>query len=314
MLCELSVIVPTYNRSELLRRCLASVLAEQSVKMEVLVADNASPDDTQAILASFADARLRYWRHETNVGIEKNILSLLKKARGEWVLCITDDDYLLPGGLRCLVAMAREDRSLGVILSAMKVVDVQGNFIRAYRFHDRTLKFAPGLDSLIGLVEASHVLSGIMMRREWIDIAGMEATEGSLYPQMYAVGSVLREHSGAYRDECILAHTTGNATDWDYAVDFMVGPRIRLINHLLPAPLWNAEREALLSRLRSEIVRHHVPVSLRKSVGAFLRHQRALLGYPEVALSGHYWLDLSLLIATVSWRKVRARKSCQGMS
>lgn len=305
MACEVSVLIPTYNRARLLDRCLESVLAYPRENIEVLVADNATTDDTPNILAKFGDPRLRYWRHAINVGIERNILSLVRAAKGEWIFFLTDDDYLLPGGLEKLLAVAKAQPNSGVILSDARAVDIDGNYIRTFEFYGETKAFAAGLDALIVFFEAAHVLSRIFMRRQWVDLAGTEATLGSLYPQMYMVGSVVREHPAFYLKESIVAHTMGNVTDWDYTADFMIGPRIAMIKHLLPLPEWRREREALLSKLRDEIRTSHFPVTYHRSLGAFLRHQLALLRHPEVALSLQYWSSLADFAFSGGWRFIK---------
>lgn len=63
----ISILVPTYNRADLLRECLDSTLTT-TVPCEVLISDNGSADDTPAVVASYDDPRLQYFRHETTMG------------------------------------------------------------------------------------------------------------------------------------------------------------------------------------------------------------------------------------------------------
>lgn len=292
----ISVIIPTFNRAPLLERCLKSVLAFPISDIEVLVADNASEDNTQEILKSITDKRLVFYKNEFNIGIEKNILKLLKNARGKWIFCLTDDDYLLPNGLERVLTIAQSDESIGVVLSPLQIVDITGQPQWIYHFYKETKKFSPGLESLVHMFWPTHVFSGILVRRQWIDIAGMQRTLGSLYSQMYMVGSILREHAGYYLDETTVAHTTGNETAWDYSVDFMVGARISLIKDMLPTPQWERERKALIDQIIDEIRTSQMTLSRQKSMAAFIKHQKALLHYPEIAYSSKYWGNLFLFL------------------
>jgi glycosyltransferase involved in cell wall biosynthesis len=292
----ISVIIPTFNRASLLERCIKSVLASPIADMEVLVADNASEDNTQEILSSITDKRLVFYKNEFNIGIEKNILNLLKNAQGEWIFCLTDDDYLFSNGLEQLLTIAQSDASIGVVLSPLEIVDITGQPQWTYHFHNETTKFSPGLESLVHMFWPTHVFSGILVRKQWIDMAGIQRTLGSLYSQMYMVGSVLREHAGYYLDETTVAHTTGNETAWDYSVDFMVGARINLIKDMLPTPQWQRERKALIDQIIDEIRTSQMALSRQKSMSAFINHQKALLRYPEIAYSSKYWGNLFLFL------------------
>src|SRR6185436_15663072 len=55
-----SVVIPTYNRSDLLRQAVESVLAQTLDDLEVVVSDNHSTDDTRDVIAGFDDPRVRY--------------------------------------------------------------------------------------------------------------------------------------------------------------------------------------------------------------------------------------------------------------
>ena len=63
------VIVPCYNYGEMLTDCVASILSQEEVDVRVLIVDDASPDDTEAIGRRLAaDPRVTFWRHSVNRG------------------------------------------------------------------------------------------------------------------------------------------------------------------------------------------------------------------------------------------------------
>lgn len=94
---RVSVCVATYNRAHYLRSTLASVLEQDFHDLEVLVSDDASNDATAEVVRSFSDARIRYTRNSTNLGLWGNTNQCLRTARGEYVICLQDDDAMLPG-------------------------------------------------------------------------------------------------------------------------------------------------------------------------------------------------------------------------
>jgi glycosyltransferase involved in cell wall biosynthesis len=98
---DVSVIVPTRNRSRLLTATLGSVLRQRDVNLEVIIVDEASTDDTAAILAAAAreDPRLRIIRHETARGVSTARNRGAAAASGEWVAFVDDDDLWAPDKL-----------------------------------------------------------------------------------------------------------------------------------------------------------------------------------------------------------------------
>src|SRR3990167_9273045 len=94
----ISVVIPTYNRAKYLDKCLRSVLIQTDCDFEVIVSDNASPDNTPAVINGFlSDERIRYLRNKSNLGILENIYQVTRAARGQYIFYLSDDDYLLPG-------------------------------------------------------------------------------------------------------------------------------------------------------------------------------------------------------------------------
>jgi glycosyltransferase involved in cell wall biosynthesis len=96
---DVSVVVPTRNRSALLALTLRSVLRQQEVDFEVIVVDEASSDDTPAVLAALGDPRVRVIRHETVHGLPAARNRGAAAARGDWLAFIDDDDLWAPDKL-----------------------------------------------------------------------------------------------------------------------------------------------------------------------------------------------------------------------
>jgi abequosyltransferase len=99
----LTLAVPTYDRSQYLATFLNAIapqLAGES-RVELLISDNASPDDTAALVRMYQAKGLsiRYIRNETNVGADRNILQCFEQAAGKYVWICGDDDVVEPFGL-----------------------------------------------------------------------------------------------------------------------------------------------------------------------------------------------------------------------
>lgn len=102
-----SVLLPTRNGGAFLENCLHSVLEQNYSDFELVVSDNANSDSTPDILRAFAgDPRLKILRQEQPLPVHENWTATFENSRGDYVLMMGDDDYLLPGTL------ARLDQTL----------------------------------------------------------------------------------------------------------------------------------------------------------------------------------------------------------
>jgi glycosyltransferase involved in cell wall biosynthesis len=95
---EVSVVIPTRGRVDLLR-CAVGTALGQSADVEVVVVDDASADGTAAWLADHTDARLRVVRHATPLGVSAARNSGVRAARGAWIAFLDDDDAWAPDKL-----------------------------------------------------------------------------------------------------------------------------------------------------------------------------------------------------------------------
>lgn len=91
-----SVIIPTYNRARVLHRAMRSVLAQTHRNLELIIADDASTDDTEEMVKSFGDDRIVYLRQERNRGASAARNLGLAHARGALIAFQdSDDEWLL---------------------------------------------------------------------------------------------------------------------------------------------------------------------------------------------------------------------------
>ncbi|MGL5836519.1 MAG: glycosyltransferase family 2 protein [Waterburya sp.] len=95
-----SVIIPTYNRGDLIGRAIASVIAQTYQNFEIIVVDDASTEDIAQAIACIDDPRLRSIRHETNLGGSAARNTGIKAAQGAFVAFLDSDDTWLPHKLQ----------------------------------------------------------------------------------------------------------------------------------------------------------------------------------------------------------------------
>jgi len=95
-----SAIIPTYNRADVLPAAIDSVLAQTHEDLELLVVDDGSTDDTEAVVTGYDDDRVRYVAHETNRGANVARNTGIEEAKGTYVAFLDSDDRWRPTKLQ----------------------------------------------------------------------------------------------------------------------------------------------------------------------------------------------------------------------
>jgi hypothetical protein len=125
-----SIIIPVYNRAAMLRQALASALAQTYGDLEVLIVDDASTDDTPAVIEELqrSDPRVRSIRRENGgPGLARESGRL--EARGEFLQYLDSDDLLSPRKLELQVAALRANADAGVAYGMVRYRDAAGRGI-----------------------------------------------------------------------------------------------------------------------------------------------------------------------------------------
>jgi glycosyltransferase involved in cell wall biosynthesis len=123
----ITVIITSYNYAHYLRTSVGSVLRQDFPSFELVVVDNASTDDTDAVIAEFAnDERLRYIKNPVNIGLTPNHNHGLRNARGDYVLFVSADDMLLPGHLRRCYDYLQAQPETDVLYTGAMFIDAAG--------------------------------------------------------------------------------------------------------------------------------------------------------------------------------------------
>lgn len=104
---EVSVVIPTYNRQDTILRAVGSVLGQTHRDLELIVVDDASTDDTEAVLAGIGDPRLRQHRHTQNRGAAAARNTGIAAATGDCIAFLDSDDAWLPHKLELQLAALR---------------------------------------------------------------------------------------------------------------------------------------------------------------------------------------------------------------
>lgn len=121
-----SVILPTFDRPDLLPRAVGSVLAQTHADLELIVIDDGSREDVEPVLAPFADHRIRLVRLPQNRGLSAARNAGLAAARGAHLAFQDDDDVWHPEKLARQLRVLSERPEVGVVYCDMNRIHRDG--------------------------------------------------------------------------------------------------------------------------------------------------------------------------------------------
>jgi glycosyltransferase involved in cell wall biosynthesis len=140
---KLGIIIPTYNRSKLLTRCVQSVICEPG-DFEVLIINDNSPDDTDDVVKSFEDYRIKYIKKAKNGGVNSARNLAFQNSDCEWMFCLDDDEEMLPGGVGIILKRLQEmPQNYNVAYFNSKIIKDQEAFTGGFHFEEDVEYYDP---------------------------------------------------------------------------------------------------------------------------------------------------------------------------
>lgn len=257
---RVSILIPAYNRAELLRLTLESALRQTIDDYEIVVVDDGSTDDTAAVVRSIApSARYIY---QDNQGIPEVLNRCVRETRGEYVQFLGSDDLLLPDTLARSAAVLDSHPRVALVHGAATIIDgagkeryisrppfVKGDYVRS------------GREEIGDLLFSNHIVATtVMARRSCLIEAGLFDARLKLYEDWNLWTRIARRHDIAYLDQplaCYRVHfgPTGSV---------FAGASAREIDRYRRMHLNEVLRDEEFRGLRRRaMARHHMVVARR---------------------------------------------------
>lgn len=170
----ISVVMPVYNGERFIKLAIDSILAQTYSDLELIIIDDGSKDDSAAIVKSFKDSRIRYYR-QNNSGVAAARNKGLSKAKGEYVAMHDADDISLEDRLEKQVNFLETNKSVGLVGSNYQIINEAGQWVGSTNVftHPDDLDLAIKLFNQFGQ-------GTVMMRRSLLT--------GSSYDQAFKLG------------------------------------------------------------------------------------------------------------------------------
>lgn len=178
-----SILIPAYKK-KYLYEAVYSVLSQTYRGFEVIIVNDCSPEDLTSVVNLFDDKRIRYYTNERNYGAQhvvENWNRCLELCSGNWVICMGDDDMLMPNCLETYANLIQESPDVDLLHGRVRQIDDKGNLITI-------LEERPQLESTY-----SYMIGRMSMRKQYIGDFCFKRSrlikEGGFYSLPYAWGS-----------------------------------------------------------------------------------------------------------------------------
>jgi glycosyltransferase involved in cell wall biosynthesis len=104
-----SIIMPSWNTGRFIAESIQSVIDQTYKKWELLIVDDCSTDNTDEVVSSFKDYRIKYFKNEKNLGAALTRNRALREAQGEWIAFLDSDDLWTPEKLEKMITFMKEN-------------------------------------------------------------------------------------------------------------------------------------------------------------------------------------------------------------
>lgn len=130
----ISVIIATYNRQDLLPKSLDSILAQTYRNFEIIIVDDASPDDTRSVVADYQKHydNIRYFRLETNQGPGAARNHGIQHAKGNYIAIMDDDDVCVQERLEIQLQFMLDNPDVDLCFGLVEWIDKHGEILRRF--------------------------------------------------------------------------------------------------------------------------------------------------------------------------------------
>ena len=221
---NLSIIIPTYKRKDRLEKTISSILDSDSENIEFIFVDNNSKDGTEELIKNHQqdDKRIRYFKNQTNIGANRNIYRGYLESFSDWIMILTDDDYLKKGFLEEVLELIKKNKECGLIIPAKKDEELVYNQTTRVKSSEEAFKVAYG---------SSGVITGLMFNKKYLNSVKWKLDD-SIYPQISLASQISLISDIIYmvpENKPIIGKWGDNIINLERPIDFGVIERINIL-------------------------------------------------------------------------------------
>lgn len=194
---DFTIVTPSYNYGRFIGQCLDSVAAQEGVRLEHLVMDGGSSDNTAEVVAGYPHAS---FFQEPDKGMTDAINKGFRKAKGDWLMWLNADDRLKPRALAAVKEFAEKHPEADVIYGGWDYVDAEGNFRRRMQSLPFDLRILVQQGCYIGSTACFYRRSSTIGEGHLLDADFGFCMDGEYYARLAHLGKRFANMPGILAD------------------------------------------------------------------------------------------------------------------
>jgi glycosyltransferase involved in cell wall biosynthesis len=261
----ITIIIPTYKRPKLLKRAIFSALNQTFSRIQVIVYDDASNDETEEIVRECIekDPRIAYHRHEQNIGLIQNYQYSLSRVKTEYFSFLSDDDVLFPWFCEETLQGFKQSPKCAFSAGSAIIMSEEGKVIRVpLDLWKREGVFAPP-EGVLEMISKYPIPSCILFHRKVIDTISIDRDNSLTWDCDFLLQSAARfpfhiskRPCGIYLHHSSFSNSKG-FEEWSFSMK-------RMIERLNLNPLLNAEtKKKAAGLINKDLEKLNKPIILR---------------------------------------------------
>lgn len=193
---KFSICLPAYNGDSVIAETIQSILSQDFNNFELIIVDDNSKDNTESVVKSFKDKRIKYYKNQTNLGFQKNIRVARKKAIGDIIYLMAQDDILAKGALSNTYKAFKISEDIGAVTRAYYWFDKEINTpVRAKDLlnpdKDEIVTIKDNYQRVITVFKTLDQMSGLAYRAKYMDLDFHD----DIFPShVYPFASIFKRH------------------------------------------------------------------------------------------------------------------------
>jgi hypothetical protein len=120
---KVSIVLPTYNGSQYIHKSIKSCLRQTHDNIELIIVDDGSTEDIEGIVRSYADSRIKFCRHEVNLGLPKALNTGFRESTGTYLTWTSDDNYYATSAIEEMARFLQTYPELHFVYTEYWVID-----------------------------------------------------------------------------------------------------------------------------------------------------------------------------------------------
>lgn len=251
----ISFVVPCYNYARYLGECVASILEQQGdYAFEVILIDDASTDETVALLKSFVDPRIRVVYHEVNQGHAKTVAEGLRLSRGKYAARIDPDDRYRRNFLSLTMPLLEKHPEVGAVYGDVALIDERGEITAERSDREHNGRDFKG-NELVQLLEKNFICAPSLIARREAWINALPVPEGLAFNDWYFTLMMARKYEFYYLNQVLADYRVHAANHHTKVVrEKTEEPSIFwLLDHIFSTPEGSATLQAAKRRAQRRI-------------------------------------------------------------